>query len=177
VVHDPGAPIAFLLDCLVLYFFSGTIEAALGTRRFLNLYAIAAMGGALAGLLFAGMASFGLPYAGMMPSLLALIVVFGLLRPESTILLMFVLPIKAKYISYGTIIVTALTFLAKTNPHGAYHLGGIALAWLYFRSPTHWLDPNWWRWKHVEYRQKKRRAKFTVLDGRRGDDDDKPTIH
>jgi hypothetical protein len=113
----------------------------------------------------------------MMPSLLALIVVFGLLNPEATVLLMFVLPIKAKYISYGTVIVTVLTFLARTNAHGAYHLGGIALAWLYFRSPTQWLDANWWRWKYFEYAQKKRRSRFSVIDGGNEDKDNKPTIH
>ena len=172
LVHPPNAPIGFLIDCLVFYFFAGTVETALGTRRFLRLYGMAVLGGAASGLLFGGLA----PCAGMLPSLLALIVVFGLLNPESTILLMFILPIKAKYISYGTVIVTALTFLARTNPHGAYHLGGIALAWLYFRSPAHWLDTNWWRWRLFEYSQKKRRSKFTVIDG--GDDKNKkPTIH
>jgi membrane associated rhomboid family serine protease len=181
LIHNPGAPIGFLIDCVVFYFFAGTIESALGTRRFLQLYIIAAIGGAIAGLAFSGLSSFSVPYAGMMPSLLALIVVFGLLQPESTILLMFVLPIKAKYISYGTVIVTALTFLAQTNPQGAYHLGGIGLAWLYFRSPTQWLDANWWRWKIFEHNQKKRRAKFTVIDGKHSDpnndQNDKPTIH
>ena len=176
-LHDPGAPIWFLLNCVVFYFFAGTIESALGTRGFLQLYIIAALGGAVACLLFGSMASFNAPCAGMMPSLLALIVVFGLLQPEATILLMFVLPVKAKYISYGTIIVTALTFLAQTNLHGADHLGGIGLGWLFFRSPTHWLDPNWWRWKYFERSQKKRRDKFTVIDGRKDDDDDQPTIH
>ena len=177
VIHDPSAPIGFLIDCLVLYFFAGTIETALGTRRFLFLYGIAALGGAIAGLIFSGLTSAMIPYAGMMPSLLALIVVFGLLQPESTVLLMFVLPIKAKYISYGTIIVTALTFLARTNVYGAYHLGGIGLAWLYFRSPSQWMDTNWWRWKYFEYTHKKNRSKFTVIDGKSDDGDDKPTIH
>ncbi len=176
VIHDPGAPIGFLINCLVFYFFAGTIESTLGTRGFMRLYIIAALGGAAAGLIFGGLSSFGVPCAGMMPSLLALIIVFGLLQPEATILLLFVLPIKAKYISYGTTIVTALTFLAQTNVHGAYHLGGIGLAWLYFRAPTRWLDANWWRWKHVESTQNKRRAKFTVIEGKKNDDD-KPTIH
>lgn len=177
VIHDPGAPISFLINCLVFYFFAGTIESALGTRGFLRLYIIAALGGAVAGLVFSGLTSFGAPMSGMMPSLLALIVTFGFLQPEATILLMFVLPIKAKYISYGTIIVTALTFLAQTNAHGAYHLGGIGLGWLYFRSPTQWLDLNWWRWKYFEHTQKKRRSRFTVVKGQDHDDDDKPTIH
>jgi membrane associated rhomboid family serine protease len=177
VIHDPGAPIGFLIDCLVFYFFAGTVESGLGTRAFLKLYIIAALGGAAVGLIFSGLTSFGAPYAGMMPSLLALIVVFGLMQPEATILLMFVLPIKAKYISYGTIIVTALTFLAQTNVYGAYHLGGIGLAWLYFKSSPQWLDSDWWRWKYFDYSQKKRRSKFTVIKGESKDDDDKPTIH
>lgn len=177
VIHPPGSPIGFLIDCLVFYFFAGTVEAALGTRRFLRLYIFAAVGAAVAGLIFGALNPPGLPFAGMMPSLLALIVVFGLLNPEATVLLMFVLPIKAKYISYGTIIVTALTFLARTNVHGAYHLGGIALAWLYFRSPTQWLDAGWWRWKYFEYTQKRRRSRFTVIDGGNEDKDNKPTIH
>ncbi len=177
VIHNPGAPIGFLIDCVVFYFFAGTVESALGTNRFLWLYLLAAAGAAAAGLLFGSLASSGLPFAGMMPSLLALIVIFGLLQPEATILLMFILPIKAKYISYGTVIITALTFLARTNPHGAYHLGGIGLAWLAFRSPTHWLDANYWRWRYFEHTQKRRRSKFTVVDGKNGKDDDRPTIH
>ncbi|XPS88183.1 peptidase S54, rhomboid [Desulfosarcina variabilis str. Montpellier] len=176
LIHDPSAPIGFLIDCVVFFFFAGTVESALGTRRFLYLYIIAAFGGAAAGLLFSGLTSAMIPYAGMMPSLLGLIVVFGLLQPESTILLMFVLPVKAKYISYGTVIVTALTFLARTNVYGAYHLGGIGLAWLYFRSPAYLLDPNWWRWQYFNYSQKKHRSKFTVIDGKKKDDD-RPTIH
>ncbi|NNK00941.1 MAG: hypothetical protein HKP58_11065, partial [Desulfatitalea sp.] len=38
-IHDPNAPIVFLIDCLVFYFFAGTIEYALGTQRFVRLYA------------------------------------------------------------------------------------------------------------------------------------------
>jgi membrane associated rhomboid family serine protease len=175
-IHDPGAPISFLINCLVFFFFAGTIESALGTRAFLRLYVIAAAGGAATSLIFSGLTSFAVPCAGMLPSLLALIIVFGMLQPEATILLMFVLPIKAKYISYGTTIVTALTFLAQTNVHGAYHLGGIGLAWTYIRAPAQWLDTNWWRWKFFAHSQKKRRSKFTVINGK-GKDDDKPTIH
>jgi membrane associated rhomboid family serine protease len=177
VIHDPGSPIGFLIDCLVFYFFAGTIEWALGTRGFLRLYIIAAVGGAASGLIFSSLTTFSAPYAGMMPSLLALVVVFGLLQADATVLLLFVLPVKAKYISYGITIVTVLTFLARTNVYGAYHLGGIGLAWLHFRSPANWLDANWWRWKYFEYTHKKNRSKFTVVDGKSDDGDDKPTIH
>ena len=177
VIHNPGAPIGFLINCLMFYFFAGTVESALGTRRFIRLYVIAAGGGALIGSLFSAMSAFSAPFGGMMPSLLSLIVIFGLLQPESTILLMFVLPVKAKFISYATIAVTFLTFLAKANPYGAYHLGGILAAYLYFRPPSHLLNPNWWRWKLYEQAQKKRRSRFKVINGKDKDDDDRPTIH
>ena len=177
LIHNPGAPIGFLIDCVVFYFFAGTIESALGTRNFIRLYLAATIGAAAVGLLFASLMTVAAPFGGMMPGLLALIVVFGLLNPEATVLLMFILPVKAKYISYGTVIITALTFLARTNTHGAYHLGGIAAAWLYFRKPTGWLDANWWRWKYFEYVQRKRRGKFTVINGKGKKDKDGPTIH
>ena len=176
VVHNPGAPIGFLINCLVFYFFAGTIESALGTRQFLKLYAAAAIGGAIIGLLFSSMTSFGHPYGGMMASLLALIVTFGLMQPEAIILLFFVLPVKAKFIAYGTVVVTALTFLAKANVHGAYHLGGILFSYLYLRPPGQLLNLNWWRWKLFEHSQKKKKSQFTVIDGDK-DDDDRPTIH
>ena len=177
LIHNPGAPIGFLFNCLIFYFFAGTVESALGTRRFIRLYVIAAGGGAVIGLLFSALSAFSAPFGGMMPSLLSLIVIFGLLNPEATILLMFILPVKAKFISYATIAVTALTFLAKANPHGAYHLGGILLAYLYFRPPNHLINLNWWRWKIYEHNQKKRRSRFTVVNGKDKDDDQKPTIH
>ena len=177
LLHDPGAPIGFLINCLVFYFFAGTIESSLGTRRFITLYAVAAYGGALIGLLFGLLTAFGAPFAGMLPSLLTLIVVFGLLRPEAVVLLMFVLPVKAKYISYGTVIVTLLTFLAKANVHGAFHLGGILCGFLYFRPSGPWWNINYWRWKYFESKQKRRRSRFTVIDGKSSDDDNPPTIH
>lgn len=180
LLHSPNAPIPFLLSCLVFYFFAGTIEYSLGTRRFITLYVLAAVGSVVVGLPFSALPSFSFLFSGMVPSLLAMIVVFGLLQPEATILLFFVLPVKAKYISYGTVIVTVLTFLAKANVHGAYHLGGMLLGYLYFRPPTQLLKADWWRWKYFQLSQKKRRNRFTVIDGKPSDrnkKNDKPTIH
>jgi len=110
----------------------------------------------------------------MMPSLLALIVVFGLLNPEATILLMFVLPVKAKYLSYGTILITFLTFLAKANPHGAYHLGGILFGWLYLKG---FLDPKRLYLKILEWRLARRRSRLKVISGLKDQDKQPPTYH
>ncbi len=176
-IHSPQAPVGFLINCLVLYFFAAPVEFALGSGRFLTLFYLAAFGGALAGMAFGGVAGFNLPFMGMLPSLLALIIVFGLLNPDATILFMFILPVKARYISYGTAGITLLTFLAKGNPAGAYHLGGILCGFIYFKAPGSLLDPRMMRLKYLQWRLKRRKSRFMVIDGSKGKDDDKPTYH
>lgn len=176
-IHDPGAPLSFVINCLVFYFFAAPVEQALGTKRFLTLFFISAIGGAICGLLFSTVSGFSVPFMGMMPSLLSLIVVFGLLNPEATILLMFILPIKAKYLSYGTVLITFLTFLAKANPHGAYHLGGMLFGYIYFKGPGNVLDPNLLYLKYLQWQYKQKKRRFTVINKDPKRDDDKPTLH
>jgi membrane associated rhomboid family serine protease len=83
----------------VFYFFAAPVETALGTWRFFKLFYLSALGGAASGLILSNVSGFQMPFMGMLPSLLSLIVLFGLLYPNATILLMFILPIKAKYIN------------------------------------------------------------------------------
>jgi membrane associated rhomboid family serine protease len=175
--HNPQAPISFLINCLIFYFFAAPVEYAFGSKRFLILFYLSALGGALCGLLFSGISGFSTPFLGMLPSLLSLIVIFGLINPEATILLMFILPIKAKYISYGTVLIALLTFLAKANPHGAYHLGGILFGYIYFKGPGTLFDPNLIYLKYMEWQLKRKRSRFGVIDGGKEKEDDTPTYH
>lgn len=177
-IHDPGAPVSFLINCLVLYFFSAPVERAFGPKGFLVIFYISALGASISGLALTGVAGFNTPFMGMMPSLLALIVIFGFLNPEATILLMFVIPLKAKYLSYGTILITFLTFLAKANPHGAYHLGGILFGYIVFKGPKNIFDPNLLHLKYLQWQFNRKKSKFTVIDGcKKDNDNDKPTYH
>jgi len=177
-IHDPRSPLSFLISLIVFYFFIAPVENYFGPKRFIIFFYTSALGGFLCGFALSGVGGFNAPFSGMMPSLLSLIVTFGFLNPEATILLMFVLPIKAKYLSYGTIIVSSLTFLAKANPYGAYHLGGILFGYLYFKGFGNLLNTNVLYLKYLEWQLKKRRSRFTVIDGYKGKGDkDKPTYH
>jgi len=177
-IHNPYSPLGFAISCIVFYFFAGPVETALGPKRFLVLFYFSALGGALCGLCFSGVTGFGAPFSGMMPSLLSLIIIFGFLNPEATILLMFILPIKAKYLSYGTLAITLLTFLAKANPHGAYHLGGIVFGYIYFKGPGTILDPGRIYTKYLQRQLKRKQSRFQIINGDKNkDDDDTPTYH
>ena len=154
------------------------MEYAFGTGRFLTLFYVAAAGGAICSLLFSSVSGFSAPFMDMLPSLFALIIIFGLLNPEATILLMFILPVMAKYLSYGTIVITLLTFLAKTNSHGAYHLGGILLGYIYFKGPKDVFDLKNIVAKYYEWQFNCKKSRFTVIDCKKNkDDEDMPTYH
>lgn len=174
-IHDPYAPIGFLIDCLVLYFFLGTVEGMLGTAGVIRLFAAATLGAEILGFAFGYLLGFQAPYAGMMPFLLSLIVVFGLAIPDATVLFMFVLPVRARYISYGTVLVTVITLLAKANPQGAYHLGGILFGWLAFRWQDSAGHMERMALKYRRWRISRRKSKFRVIDGE--GDGKGPTIH
>jgi membrane associated rhomboid family serine protease len=177
-IHDPQSPMTFLISCLVFYFFAGPVENAFGPKRFLIFFYLSAVGAALCGFGLSSVVGFNAPFFGMLPSLLSLIVVFGLLSPEATILLMFVLPVKAKYLSYGTVMITFLTFLAKANPHGAYHLGGILFGYLYLRRPGNLVDPELIYLKYRAWQLKRRRSRFKVVERYKDKEDkDTPTYH
>jgi membrane associated rhomboid family serine protease len=175
-IHNPTAPFGFLINAIMLYFFSAPVENALGTKRFLILFYVAALGSALFGMALSGVDGLNSPFMGMLSSLLAILVVFGLLNPEATIMLMFILPVKAKFLSYGTVVITLLTFLAKANPSAAYHLGGIFFGYLYFKGPRRVFDPNLIYLRYLQWQLRRKRAGFRVIDGNK-DDNDKPTIH
>lgn len=176
-IHDPRSPLGFVVNGVVLYFFAAPVEHAFGAKRFLILFYLSAVGAAVFGILFSMIPGFAAPFSGMLPSLLSLIVVFGLLSPDATILLMFILPIKAKYLSYGTVLITFLTFLAKANPNGAYHLGGILLGYVYFKRPRTLFDPNVIRLRYLKWQLRRNQSRSRMTDDAQKKDDGKPTIH
>lgn len=178
-IHNPLNPIGFLINCLIFYFFAGSVERSLGSSRFLILFYLSALGAAVSGLAFSNVSGFNTPFSGMMPSLLALVVIFGFLNPEAAILLFFIIPLKAKYISYGTILITILTFLAKVNPHGAYDIGGILFGYIYFRGPRNVFDPDLIYLKYSQWQFERKKRSFRVIDGgnKGKKDNDKPTYH
>jgi hypothetical protein len=79
-IHNPQAPIGFLINCLVFYFFAAPVEHAFGSRRFLILFYLSALGGAICGLAFSSVSGFNAPFLGMLPSLLSLVVI---VKPRS----------------------------------------------------------------------------------------------
>jgi membrane associated rhomboid family serine protease len=132
-----------LFNMLGLWFFGVPIEQAWGTRRFLKFYLLC---GVVAGIcvvlvnLMVGALSnpiarqitWATPTLGASGAIFGVLVAFGVLYPESIILMFFVFPMKAKY---AVMIYVALELLATFGPNTGVstiaHLGGAAFAYIY----------------------------------------------
>lgn len=133
-MHD--GLIHLVLNSLALYFFGRPIEDALGKNSFLKLYFLSGVAGGVVHVLLAVLfPRFGGPMVGASAGICGLVAAFSLLYPASTILIGFVLPLRAQYflpIMVGLSVV--LLFLGGDTKvaHGA-HLGGLMFGVAYFR--------------------------------------------
>jgi membrane associated rhomboid family serine protease len=134
-------------NMLGLWFFGRVVEERLGTSQFWKLYFLCGVaGGALqAGLGLLWPKYFGAETFGASAGVLGLLAAFALLEPEATILIFFILPIKARYILWIELSIAALFTIVPTDPVVAHaaHLGGILAAiaflrWDFRRPPLPW---------------------------------------
>jgi membrane associated rhomboid family serine protease len=136
-------------NCLVIFWFGRSVEEAIGRKSFATLYLVSGVIGglvqALAMILFhqsgwvlgASAGAFGVTAA------------YAVLFPDSTILLMFILPMPAKFLlllQAGIAIggIAGVRFFDPQIAHAA-HLGGMICGVLFVRYAVHWR----FRWPQI----------------------------
>ena len=162
-------------NMLGLWMFGSAIESAWGTRRFLELYWLGVVGGALTTVALSYSHLLGdptRPTVGASAGVFAILMAFGMLFGDNEIMMIpFPFLIKAKYF-IGILIVVTLAFALSGGGQVAYvaHLGGLFFGYLYVkRGPKGkmvnvGLSERYFGLRNSYYRWKRRRAakKFEV---------------
>jgi len=125
-----------LFNMIGLWMFGSQIESRWGRGPFLLYYLVCGLGGALTYGLFNlfGMESF-VPMVGASGAIYGILLAYGLIFPDSVILLAMIVPIKAKYavILFGLIeLLSSMSGAGGGVAHLA-HLGGMATGFLFLR--------------------------------------------
>jgi membrane associated rhomboid family serine protease len=127
----------FFFNSVALYMFGRPVERALGNGRFWEIYFLSGITG---GLLQAGLGLlvpnfFGAPTMGASAGVAGLLAAFCLKDPNATILLLFVLPVRAWNLLIGSLAVAAFFVIVPSEPGIAHaaHLGGMLATMGYFR--------------------------------------------
>ena len=175
-LHDPHSPMHLLFNLLFLWMFGGELERFWGSRAFLRFYLISAVGGGvfitLMGLLGR---SLGSPEAlaastiGASGALFGLIMAYGMIFGDRTVLFMLLFPMKAR--TMAMILFAVAFFYTFTGSGGNVshvgHLGGALTGYLYLKRV--WRLGNFYR----ELRWRLRRRRFKVMSQEPRDDHDR----
>jgi membrane associated rhomboid family serine protease len=177
-LHSLGSIWHIVFNMLTLWMFGAPIEETWGTRRFLQYYFICGIGAGIC-VVLANLA-FGNPYQpvlGASGAIYGLLLAFGMLFPNQTVLMSFLFPIKAKYM---VMIFGAIAFMSSfqtgSTVSNLAHLGGMLFGFVYMKTqfgrkkgPSFDFDFQR-RWK--EYRLQRARRKFKVYMKKHGSGDD-----
>jgi membrane associated rhomboid family serine protease len=125
-----------LFNMLTLWMFGTQLERDWGTRRFLKYYFICGIGAGLFDVtLHAVLADWGTRTIGASGAIMGLLLAFGVMYPNQTVLMNFLFPIKAKYL---VMIYAAIELLVTLGPNTGVssiaHLGGMAVGYVYLKG-------------------------------------------
>jgi len=125
-----------LFNMLTLWFFGSQLERDWGTRRFLKYYFYCGIAAGIC-VLAVNMAigDWVRPTIGASGAIFGVLVAFGVLYPNQTVLMNFLFPIKAKYmVMIYAAIELLMTFGPNTGISTIAHLGGMAFGYVYLKG-------------------------------------------
>ena len=166
-LHDLGSIFHILFNMLALWMFGRSIEQTWGTKRFVRYYFVCGIGAGICVVLVNML--FGDPnqhVIGASGAIYGLLLAFGMLFPDQTVLMSFLFPIKAKYM---VMIYGAIAFLSSFNTASPVsnlaHLGGMLFGYIYMRTMFGERAVSFGfdferRWK--EYKLQRAKKKFRV---------------
>jgi membrane associated rhomboid family serine protease len=120
-----------LFNMLALYFFGPRVEERLGSRRFITLYLLSGIAGALLSMIFAPRA----PIVGASGAVFGVMLAFAMFWPTAQIYIMGILPLEARI---AVLLMAAVSLWSgiqgsRTGVADFAHLGGFVGGWLYLR--------------------------------------------
>lgn len=160
-----------LFNMLALWMFGVPLEQTWGTKRFLKYYFLCGIGAGLCDVaLHAAVGDWGTRTVGASGAIYGLLMAFGVLFPNQTVLMGFLFPIKAKYMVmiYGAIELL-LAFSVNDGVSNIAHLGGMAFGYVYLRGRLPRLTLPDWQGAYKRWKLQRAKKKFQVYMKKHGD--------
>lgn len=125
-----------LFNMLALWMFGSMLEQDWGTRRFLKYYFLCGIAAGVCVLVVnVAIGDWYTPTIGASGAIFGLLVAFGVMYPNQTVLMNFLFPIKAKYmVVIYAVIELLMTFGPNTGVSTIAHLGGMLFGYIYLKA-------------------------------------------
>lgn len=127
----PGEIISVLFTCLWSYWVGRSLEKDTGPGLLVGIFGVLTLASSVAWILGSLVVGANPLLAGVSLPLAALTVIWAMRNPEHTILLMMIVPVKAKYLAVITAVVTLFTAGGPSPLMGVFALLPLLLGFLY----------------------------------------------
>jgi membrane associated rhomboid family serine protease len=153
-----------LFNMLTLWFFGTQLERDWGTRQFLKYYFICGIGAGLCDvLLHAILGDWGTRTIGASGAIMGVLLAFGVMYPDQTVLMNFLFPIRAKYLVMIYAAVELWTSLGpNTGVSSIAHLGGMAVGYVYLKGRVPRVRMVDWQGAYRQWKMQRAKKKFQV---------------
>jgi membrane associated rhomboid family serine protease len=164
-----------IFNMLSLWMFGMTLERDWGTRQFLKYYFICGVGAGLCDVAVNVVLGNHTRTLGASGAIYGLLLAFGVMYPNQTVLMNFLFPIRAKYLVmiYGA--VALLTLRENSGVSNIAHLGGMLFGLVYLRSRIRLRLPASpvasWRQRYSQWKLQRAKRKFQVYMRKHGGGD------
>ena len=139
-----------LINMFVLWMFGSEMESIWGRAQFLRYYFLTGVGSGLVWLLFNTGQSYSV-LIGASGAIYGILIAYGMMFPNRTVYLYFMIPIKVKWF---VVFLGAVAFLSlfnnNTNISHLTHLSGMVIGFVYLRYYWHWKDFRFSVQKQIE---------------------------
>lgn len=161
-----------LFNMLALWMFGVPLEQTWGTKRFLKYYFLCGIGAGICDVaLHAATGDWGTRTVGASGAIYGLLMAFGVLFPNQTVLMNFLFPIKAKYMVmiYGAIELLMAFSSGNDGVSNIAHLGGMAFGYVYLKGRLPRISLPDWGGAYKQWKLRRAKKKFQVYMRKHGD--------
>jgi len=160
-----------LFNMLLLYSFGKILAGSIGNRAFLTVYFIGGLAGGMAYLIFSTLISIGIipltPFGGVVGAsgaVLAVIVAIATLTPNQELNMMFIGPVRLKYIALGAFVISTVLSIDANIGGKMVHVGGAAYGYFFAMRHKNGKSTGLWFSRIIETLKNlfKRQAKMKV---------------
>ncbi len=149
-VHDWTGILHILFNMLFLYWFGKLFAEYLGSDKLIAVYFLGALAGAIAYLIVYNIIPYyeaRIPSGGMVgasAAVFAIVVATATLLPDYTFFLLFLGPVRIKYIAAFYIVLSFLGSVGSNEGGNVAHLGGALIGFVYIKQLQ--AGVNWGSW-------------------------------
>jgi membrane associated rhomboid family serine protease len=159
-----------LFNMLALWMFGTPLEQQWGTRQFLKFYFYCGIAAGVCDVAINAMLGVWNTHTiGASGAIFGLLLAFGVLYPNQTVLMSFLFPIKAKYM---VMIYAGIELLLSIGPNtgvsSVAHLGGMAFGYIYLKGKLPSLKIPDWRGAYRQWKLQRAKRKFQVYMKKHG---------